>query len=122
MVKVIEAAGYSCRATDILTGTDFLIQSEPWEGAIITNPPYSSLDIFVHKALKLASSQVAMLLPIGGLGGQNRYDGIWFPIPPAMIIVVARRMVVLGKMSQFNHVWAIWDKTRSGESIIRWEK
>jgi hypothetical protein len=108
MVKVIREAGYRVHATDILTGQDFLATAEPWAGSIVTNPPYRLADEFIAHALSLASAQTAMLLPVGALGGQRRFSGLWAKRPPALILVIARRMVVTGSASQFNHMWAVW--------------
>jgi hypothetical protein len=71
--RVLESAGYKVRSSDILTGTDFLKECEPWVGSIITNPPYKLRNRFIATALLLATEQVAILLPIPRLGGQARY-------------------------------------------------
>jgi hypothetical protein len=120
MVRVLERCGHAVRATDILTGDDFLTMHEPWDGSIVTNPPYSHADTFIHHALAVASNQVAMLLPLGALGGQTRYRELWIPHPPARVIVVVNRMTVLGKPSQFNHMWVVWDKAHVGQTTTSW--
>lgn len=120
MVKVLSRYGYSGRETDLITGTDFLTCTEPWLGSIVTNPPYRHADAFVAKALKLASEQVAMLLPIGTLGSERRNVSLWQPHPPAMVIIVTARMLVHGKRSQFNHVWAVWDSRHTGTTELIW--
>ena len=125
MAKVLRRGGYKVRETDILTdGTDFLTQSTAWKGSIVTNPPYSLADEFIHRAIRLASEQVAMLLPIGSLGGQRRYKSLWGIRPPCLVISVVDRMpMVRGGHSQFNHVWCVWDvlKLASATTLI-WEK
>jgi len=121
MTRVLKEHGYKVRATDIMTGTDFLVQSKPWKGSIVTNPPYSHADEFISKALLLASEQVAMLLPIGALGGQKRYRDLWSERPPAIIIIVAARMPIgTGGASQFNHIWAVWDPQHDGDTVVKW--
>lgn len=122
IVRVCERRGYAVRATDIMTGDDFLTMREPWTGSIVTNPPYSKADEFIHHALDLASEQVAMLLPVGALGGQKRYEQLWATRPPALIISVVNRMYVFGKASQFNHMWVTWDKAHCGRTEIIWER
>lgn len=120
IVRVCERRGYTVRPTDIMTGDDFLKMGEPWDGSIITNPPYSHADAFIHHALELASEQVVMLLPFGALGGQRRYGALWAVHPPALVISVVNRMSVNGKASQFNHMWVIWDKANRGETKLVW--
>jgi hypothetical protein len=121
MVRELERAGYQVQATDVLTGTDFLTSTVPWPGSIITNPPYRFAYEFIDRALALAAHQVAMLLPMGALGGSARCRRLWQPRPPTLILVIANRMVVHGKPSQFNHVWAVWDRrVRRPDTVIRW--
>jgi len=121
MTKVLQEYGYDVRATDILTGVDFLVQDERWVGSIVTNPPYRYADEFIFKALELATEQVAMLLPIGALGGQRRYRDLWGKHPPATVVVVAARMPIgSGGASQFNHVWVVWDRRYRGDTVVRW--
>ena len=121
ITKVLKDDGFEVYETDIIHGHDFLNQYGSWSGAIITNPPYKLADEFIHHALKLAK-QVAMLLPIGALGGQNRFNKLWTINPPATVVVVAARMPVSGKTSQFNHFWSFWDKGISGPTQIIWRK
>ena len=121
MVDVIKGRGYSVRATDISTGQDFLKCTQPWKGDIVTNPPYRILDAFIEKALELASGRVAMLMPIGALGGKSRHSRLWTVHPPETVLVVASRMPVMGKTSQFNHVWAIFnDSERPSYTRVEW--
>jgi len=110
MVRVLEEHGYSVTASDILEGDDFLERTEPWVGDIITNPPYKLADEFIHHAMSLASGRVAMLLPIGSLGGINRYKNLWSVKPPEVVLIISRRMPVGGKTSQFNHIWCVWPR------------
>jgi hypothetical protein len=63
IVRVLEAAGRTVVATDIVTGNDFLT-CEPAHGveAIVTNPPFRIAAQFAEHALKLVP-YVALLLP-----------------------------------------------------------
>lgn len=120
MVKELKRQHYRVRATDILTGVDFLATTKPWEGSIVTNPPYRLADEFIHHALQLASEHVAMLLPIGALGGKTRYQHLWSKRRPSHVIVVCSRMKVRGEASQFNHVWAVWDLRSRAKTKVEW--
>jgi hypothetical protein len=110
IVGVLRAHGYEVRATDILTGDDSLLASEPFQGSIVTNPPYRHADCFIEKALALAAGTVAMLLPLGYLGGARRTQRIWAAQPPTLALVVPQRMCVNGQASQFSHCWAVWER------------
>lgn len=48
MVKTLRHHGYSVRASDIKTGTDFLTTTVMRGQAIITNPPYSDAQQFTR--------------------------------------------------------------------------
>lgn len=109
------------RATDILAGVNFLLQKETWKGSIITNPPFRSANRFILHALRVATEQVIMLLPIGALGGQYRRDYIWHKYPPELILIISDRMPVFGKISQFNHMWVKWSSNQQTQPTeIRW--
>lgn len=120
MVTVLERYGHRVTATDILTGEDFLSRTEPWAGDIITNPPYRFMDQFVDKATKLASGKVAMLMPVGALGGQRRFKNTWSVVVPELVLVVASRMPINGVASQFNHVWVVFNGTGRTTTEIKW--
>lgn len=120
MVRVLCRHGYQVNATDILAGTDFLAQDQPWAGSIVTNPPYSLASQFVDKALELAAEQTAMLLPVGALGGQRRYRQLWSQRPPSLVLIIATRMPMNGQASQFNHCWVVWDRRYKRPTSLRW--
>jgi hypothetical protein len=121
MVDELRGQGYDVRATDLVrTGDDFLSHRGEWAGSIVTNPPYRHVDEFLRTALESATEQVAMLLPIHGLGGKKRSEWLWSKQPPALVMVVPRRMVVLGRSSQFCHVWCVWDSQCAGPTEFDW--
>ena len=120
IVRVLDEWAYDVRATDVLTGQDFLAETEPWAGSIVTNPPYRLAAKFVAHALELAAEQVAMLVRLDFLGGQGRLRTLWNPRPPALVLVVANRMVVHGNSSQFTHAWVVWDRAADGPTRLIW--
>lgn len=124
MTDVLREEGHEVNDTDLLFGTDFLKETEPWEGAIVTNPPYKLLNEFIDQALHLATTQVAFLLQVGALGGPRRYEHLWKERTPNQLIHVARRMKVYDKVSQFCHIWVVWDlenPVKLGETKFTWE-
>lgn len=80
--KVLEANGYEVISTDLVyrgfgckEPVDFLKSPiQPFEGDIITNPPYKYALEFVEKALKLVmpGRKVAMFLKLQFLEGKRR--------------------------------------------------
>lgn len=125
MVQTLQENGKDVVYSDLeRDGVDFL--SDPrFEGRctfdnVVTNPPYKYLDAFAAKALKLARYKVALLLPDFALVGVNRTKDLWQAHPPAKLILVTSKMKVLGKVSMFPHVWAVWDNDHVGPTVWEW--
>ncbi len=100
---------------DIKKGHDFLQRTEPWDGDVVTNPPYRDglAEKFCRHALKLASGRVAMLVQSGFVWGDKRAAGLFYEYPPEAVIVIPGRIyfIVDGKPidSQFfTHCWIVW--------------
>ena len=78
--KVLKAHGFKVLSTDLidrgygLGGIDFLQWNSPFDGDIITNPPYKFALEFVEKALELITDghKVAMFLKLQFLEGKAR--------------------------------------------------
>lgn len=78
--KVLKAHGHKVLSTDLiergygLSGIDFLQWNTPFDGDIITNPPYKYALEFVEKALDLVTDghKVAMFLKLQFLEGKAR--------------------------------------------------
>lgn len=96
-------------------GIDFLTQHKQVDN-VVTNPPYRLADEFIQHGLGVTRRKLALLLPIGYLGGQKRYTSLFSSTPPAQILVVSNRMKVNNASSQFNHVWMVWDKNNTKSS------
>jgi len=124
MVQTLQENGYEVDYSDLeRDGVDFL--SDPRFDRckfdnVVTNPPYKYLDAFAAKALELARYKVALLLPDFALVGVNRTKDLWQAHPPAKLILVTSKMKVLGKVSMFPHVWAVWDKDHEGPTTWEW--
>src|SRR6516164_8797696 len=63
-------AGFSVKATDIITGTDFLTTTE-YHQAIISNPPFSLWDEFVAQA-RITCRKWAFIGKLNYLGAYQR--------------------------------------------------
>lgn len=136
LAKVFERYGLLGRATDIVdrgygeSGVDFLLQTEQWNGDIVTNPPYKYAREFVEHALRLVrnGSLVCMFLKLTFLEGQGR-RGFFERYPPSNVIVSVKR-VQCAKNGDFEkypltgsaaaYAWFIWQKGYKGEPILSW--
>jgi hypothetical protein len=121
MVQTLQEAGHEVLFSDLeRDGVDFLAYEGPQVQNVVTNPPYKFLDEFAAKALEVATHKVALLLPDFALVGVNRTKDLWQAHPPAKLILVASKMKVLGKVSMFPHIWAVWDHTHHGPTEWEW--
>lgn len=121
MVQELQSHGHEVVYSDLeRDGVDFLAYDGPQVENVVTNPPYKFLDQFAAKALEVATDKVAMLLPDFALVGVNRTKDLWQAHPPAKLILVTSKMKVLGKVSMFPHVWAVWDTAHHGPTEFEW--
>lgn len=130
--KVLEEHGYHVVSMDLvqrgfgLGGIDFLCRKEPFDGDIITNPPYKFAKQFVEKALEIvpAGRKVAMFLKLTFLEGQGRRD-LFRNNPPETAYVSSSRLEC-GKNGQFTktsavaYCWVVWRKGHSGPTELKW--
>ncbi len=137
MAKVLKENGYEVKATDLIYrgygegNIDFLKCIDPFEGDIITNPPYKYATEFIYKALELipAGNKVAMFLKIQFLEGKKRKK-LFEKYPPKTIYVSSSRLLcaknalfeemIAGGGSAVAYAWYIWEKGYNGETIIKW--
>ena len=135
--KVLVERGYNVRSTDLIDrgygegGVDFLTQSEPFNGDIITNPPYKYASEFVYKALDLIPEgrKVAMFLKLQFLEGKKRKE-LFLKHPPKVIYVSSSRLLCAkngefermraGGGSAVAYAWFVWVKGFKGDTIVKW--
>jgi hypothetical protein len=135
--KVLVERGYNVRSTDLIDrgygegGVDFLAQSEPFDGDIITNPPYKYASEFVYKALDLIPEgrKVAMFLKLQFLEGKKRKE-LFLKHPPKVIYVSSSRLLCAknGEFEQMRagggsavaYAWFVWVKGFKGDTIVKW--
>jgi hypothetical protein len=133
MAEVLTSAGYNVVGSDVVDRgfdgvvlEDFLECSTPFDGDIVTNPPYKYSTDFVLKALELSKRKVAMLFKIQFCEGIDRYNRLFSKFPPYCIYVFPRRVGCL-KNGETSHsrsaicyAWFVWDKEYTGETLFRW--
>ena len=138
LAKVFEDAGFEVRSSDIVDRCgnevfDFLgIENcEPWDGNIVTNPPYKYATEFIYKALSLISEgkKVAMFLKVQFMEGKER-KRLFTEFPPKVIYVSSSR-IICAKNAEFErmqagggsavaYAWYVWEKGYKGDTIVRW--
>jgi hypothetical protein len=130
----MELKGYEVRSTDLIDrgygqgGIDFLAVNEPWNGDIITNPPYILASEFIIKAMQLIpnGNKIAMFLKLQFLEGKERKK-LFKQYPPKVVYVSSSR-ISCAKNGEFEkypssaiaYGWFLWEKGFTGEPVIRW--
>ena len=94
--EVLKKRGYLVRSSDLVdrgygeSGVDFLKVNKPFNGDIITNPPYKYAKEFVEHALEIIPNgrRVAMFLKLQFLEGKARRK--LFEVAPPIPCMLAR--------------------------------
>lgn len=133
IARALRAAGHEVVSTDVVdygfqdSVLDFLRDGQPFDGDIITNPPYSLAEPFIRKALDLVGdgSKVAMFLRLQILEGRSRYENIYCSDPPKAVYVFPRRVSCsptddFTERSAVAYCWVVWVKGRHLEPVVRW--
>ena len=136
LAKVFEQAGHQVHSTDLIyrgygekQPLDFLsYDGKPFDGDIITNPPYTKGAQFVEKAIETIADghKVAMFLKLIFLETEARRP-FFDKYPPRTIYGFHHRMKC-GKNGDFNSVrssaiayaWFVWDKGYTGIPHFQW--
>jgi len=135
MSRVLEKYGYNVRSSDIEDRVgnevlDFLSSKEPWNGSIVTNPPFKYAQEFVEKALELLpnSEKCAFLLRIQFLEGIKRRK-LFDENPPKTVYVFSKRAFCArngefekykGVGSAIAYAWFVWQKGYKGDTVVKW--
>lgn len=136
IAKVLEKHGYNVTGMDIIDRgypntiiQDFLEYDTPFDGDIVTNPPYGLALPMVQKALDTIPTghKVAMFLRIQFLEGKKRYE-FYQDNPPKAVYVYSGRMGCARNgnfdpsvsTSAMCFCWFVWEKGYKGEPVIRW--
>ena len=134
----LEEFGYEVRDSDIVARPcdkpievlDFMQCFEPWEGDIVTNPPYGIAMEFIQHALGLVKdgAKVAMFLRLLFLEGKQKYDRLFLPNPPKAVYVCSKRMNCAknGDFEKYDtnnftaYAWFVWQKGYKGKPMLDW--
>lgn len=108
---------------NITYNLDFLSDDYPIEKAdvIVMNPPYSTIEPFLIRALEIAQDKLIVLCRTQVLEGAGRYDNIFKDNPPTEVYQYVDRIqcwkggVRPQGTSAQAYCWLIWDKQRKGE-------
>lgn len=130
--EVLIKHGYDVLSTDLIDygygtgGIDFFKWTEPFNGDIITNPPYSQGAEFVIHALELIPEgrKVVMFLKVTFLEGKKRRE-LFDTKQLKTVYVFSGRMKcgkngVFPKGSAIAYAWYIWEKGYNSDPVIKW--
>ena len=135
IAKVLTARGYNVKAQDRYdygygeSGVDFLTYNKPFNGDVITNPPYKYATEFVMHALEIIPPprRVVMFLRLQFLEGAIRYKNLFSRGGLERVYVSSRRShcAMNGDFDNMKgnaicYAWFIWRKGYEGEPTIRW--
>lgn len=133
----IKDRGYQNDKINLVYGLDFLDDEYPFDTAdiIIMNPPYSTLEPFLIRALEIAKDKVIVLCRTQALESEGRYVNIFKDNPPNYIYQYINRIQCwkngekpTGSSAQ-AYCWLVWDKEAKSaagddsnvvEPVLRW--
>ena len=100
-------------------GLDFLSDDYPIDTAdiVIMNPPYSTLEPFLIRALEIAKDKLIVLCRMQALEGESRYKEIFIKNPPTAVYQYVDRIQCWknGEEPKSSgsqaYCWLIWDKS-----------
>ena len=136
LAKVLENHGYNVKSTDLIDrgygegNVDFLNCQEPFDGDILSNPPYKFAQEFVEHSLELIPEgrRVGMFLKLNFLESKKRRK--FFEKYPPEYIYVSTSRLQCAKNAAFEkyklkgipiaYAWFIWTKGFTGDPKLRW--
>jgi hypothetical protein len=132
--NVLKDNGYNVRKSDIINYNneddveiiDMLTYDKPFDGDIITNPPYKLSTEITQKCLELSGGKVAMYNSLNFLSSQKRKP-LFEQYPPKTVYIMSKR-ISCAKNGDFEHnvngaidyCWVVWDKNYNGSTELKW--
>ena len=135
----LEELGYKVYSTDLIDrgygdgGRDFfsIKKENVWNGAILTNPPYSLAQEFIEQGLRLVTpgNKVLMFLKLQFLEGKKRRK--LFDTGQLKTLYVSTSRILCAKNGDFESMkagggsavaygWYEWEKDYHGDPVIKW--
>lgn len=120
----IQDRGYNNSNWKLTYGYDFLADDYPIEKAdiVIMNPPYSTFEPFMIRALEIAQDKLIVLGRMQAIEGASRYEKIYKDTPFTDIYQYVDRIQCwkngekpTGSSAQ-GYAWLIWDKKKNADS------
>lgn len=135
LAEVLKNRGYNVISSDLVDrgygygNVDFLKSTKPFDGDIITNPPYKYAQEFVEHGLDIVTEghKVVMFLKVQFLEGKARRE-MFEKYPPRVVYVSSSRLRCAmngdfekyAKSNAVAYAWFIWEKGFTGDTIVRW--
>jgi hypothetical protein len=139
IVEVARDRGYEAGGSDIAdygfgdAGIDFLADHRPRD-SLVFNAPYKDNERFIGHAFEVADHQIAALVRIPFLAGQERYRKLFAVTPPSDVLILSRRPSMPpgdsdspAKNGTTDYCWLVWPQRavrrrgRYGTTLI-WAK
>ena len=125
----IKDRGYKNEKVNLIYNLDFLSDDYPIEQAdvVIMNPPYSTLEPFLIRALEIAQDKLIVLARTQSLEGVSRFKNIYMENPPTSIYQYIDRIQCwrsgvkpTGSSAQ-AYCWLVWDREKKNSpTVFHW--
>lgn len=131
--KVLIRHAHLVKSTDLVdrgygSVLNFLECDHPWDGTIITNPPFKLSSEFIRKALSLVydGQRVIFFQRLNFLESAKRF-ALFQEFPIKYVYVHASRVgtAMGGDFEKYHaksmaYAWYIWERGYEGDTIMRW--
>lgn len=121
--KACAARGIKAKGSDLVYrgygkgGVDFLKSDKPFEGSIVSNPPFDLMEPFIHHAIEIGSQKICLIGRLAFLEGQRRKASLFDVTPPARVLVFSKRISmppggrgIEPKGGSIAFAWYVWEK------------
>jgi hypothetical protein len=131
IVRVAKRFGYKTTGADLVDrGRGFPVQNYlhdvMFHRVVVFNAPYKQNEAFIAHGLKL-STELAALVRIPFLAGQERWRTLYATRPPARVLILSERpslppgdtdIPAIGGTT--DYCWCYWHLDHCGPSTIQW--
>jgi predicted RNA methylase len=133
MAKVLKEYFHRVDANDIVdrgylgTVENFLTMDTQFKyNWVITNPPFSIADQFILKAFEVSTVGVAMFARTQLLEGKARYEQLYSPRPPTLVMPFVERVPLYKNRlnptgsTATSYSWFVWKHDYGDDTLVRW--